>query len=222
MNVLIFTGGLHPSKKEFEACMLNFNKPDFVIAADSGFDTALSFGISCDLVVGDMDSIVQKDILKKLPKGNVKAFNTDKDFTDTELALFEAQEHGATNIILVGGDGGRLDHTLALLKLFKGSVYPNIWMCKEQVVFLLSEGIDSSIDFFLQKDDTCSVFSVFDTGCIHSNGLEWQLDGLKWNEGAYSVSNRAKNFSKPIHLEVIKGHFLLLVPFSVNLYKTQL
>ena len=81
---------------------------DFVIAADGGLSHLLTYGIRCDLAIGDFDS------LGELPSGcEYIKFPVEKDFTDTALALFEGKERGYTKFVILGGTGGRYDHTFA-------------------------------------------------------------------------------------------------------------
>ncbi len=218
MNVLILTGGLYPSKANLDLYLCTADPIDFVIAADSGFDTAVELGIECNIVIGDMDSILNKDKLKKIPKSSVIEFSKDKDYTDTELALFEAKKRGSTHITLVGADGGRLDHTLALLKLFEGNIYPNVWLCKEQIVFLLDDNEHNEKVHYLSDKEIISVFSIGNTGCISSEGLEWELNSVEWKKGFFSVSNRAsKKFTEkrlPIRIKVQEGKFLVMISYS--------
>ena len=80
----------------------------YVIAADSGYDTARKLGVTPDLLVGDMDSI------SEIPTGvEIYRVKAEKDDTDTMLDISIAKERGAREIILVGGGGGRLDHLLS-------------------------------------------------------------------------------------------------------------
>ena len=80
----------------------------FIIAADSGYDTAKKLGVIPHLLVGDMDSI--SEVPSDVEIYRVKA---EKDDTDTMLAISIARSRGADEIILVGGGGGRLDHLLS-------------------------------------------------------------------------------------------------------------
>lgn len=82
---------------------------DYVICADAGLRHAENLGITPDLVVGDMDSYT-----RRVPE-NVEFIKSpvEKDETDTLLALQQALLRGYTDIIIFGGLGGRLDHTLA-------------------------------------------------------------------------------------------------------------
>ena len=78
---------------------------DLVIAADGGY--AHMGGIKPDLVVGDFDS------LGYVPDGeSVVRHPAEKDDTDTMLAARIGIERGYRTFLLLGGVGGRLDHTL--------------------------------------------------------------------------------------------------------------
>jgi len=64
-------------------------------------------------------------------------FPAEKDMTDTELAVNTAIDRGYKNIVIIGGTGTRLDHTLSnifLLKLMldrgvKGRIIMNTMKC---------------------------------------------------------------------------------------------
>lgn len=89
---------------------------DRVVAADGGADLALQLGIVPDCVVGDMDSLTPagRERLKGL--GAVfYLYLPEKDDTDTQLALKLAQKEGAKEIVVWGGAGDRIDHTLSNL-----------------------------------------------------------------------------------------------------------
>ena len=80
---------------------------DLVIAADKGYENALSLGITPDIVVGDLDS------LGSVPDtGNVIRLNVRKNDTDLEHAVGVALERGCDDFIVYGAVGGKLDHTL--------------------------------------------------------------------------------------------------------------
>lgn len=103
---VIVTGGEYSTEK----IDISVFKDSFIIAADSGYDSAKKLNIIPDLLVGDMDSI------SELPKETeILRVKPEKDDTDTMLALGIAKERGAREIIIVGGTGGRIDHLLSNL-----------------------------------------------------------------------------------------------------------
>jgi thiamine pyrophosphokinase len=91
----------------------------YVIAADGGADA----GVPVDLAVGDFDSI-QPATLDTLT--NVEVYPPDKDATDLELAMEAALRVGATQLLVVGSDGGRLDHLFGSLVLLASDKWTGV------------------------------------------------------------------------------------------------
>ncbi len=95
------------------------DRADLVIAADGGAATLDRLGRRPDRLIGDLDS-ADADLVVRLERAGVpvERHPTDKDATDTELAIRAAAVAGATEIVLLGALGGdRLDHELANLLL---------------------------------------------------------------------------------------------------------
>lgn len=86
-----------------------------VVAADGGARHASGLGLRIDRWVGDGDSLPAADLEALRAAGvPVTLAATDKDETDTELALRSAVDAGADDIVILGAFGGpRLDHALA-------------------------------------------------------------------------------------------------------------
>lgn len=118
---VIFTGGAPIycrgfDKSDFEGCL--------IIAADSGIVQLErlnheGFGLSPDILLGDMDSFDKETALKSYPKAEFLSFPPRKDYTDTQLALDVAKSKGFENIDIIGGTGNRADHYLANLALIR-------------------------------------------------------------------------------------------------------
>jgi thiamine pyrophosphokinase len=84
-----------------------------VIAADGGVDQAHALGLRVDLVVGDLDSVTPEGLAAAEAAGaRVERHPEDKDATDLALAI-EAAARIGDEIVVIGTDGGRLDHLLA-------------------------------------------------------------------------------------------------------------
>lgn len=85
---------------------------DYVIAADRGYDSLMAYGLNPDLVVGDFDS------LGEVPNHpNVIQLPAEKDDTDMVFALRQGLDLGYRRFVMLGGVGGRLEHTLGNLQL---------------------------------------------------------------------------------------------------------
>jgi thiamine pyrophosphokinase len=93
--------------------------PQLVVAADGGALKAEAIGYPAQVVVGDADSLAPTDVDRLRAAGaEVVVHPAAKDESDTELALNEALNRGATRVVIVGAFGGkRLEHTLANILL---------------------------------------------------------------------------------------------------------
>lgn len=89
---------------------------DLVIAADSGFANAQTLGVTPSVALGDFDSYDADALPDSIQK---VSFPPKKDFTDSQLAVEYAIEQGCTEIVLIGGLSGRLDHTLSNLAILE-------------------------------------------------------------------------------------------------------
>lgn len=117
MKILIVTGG--SVNHTFGETYIKKRSWDRIIAADSGLAHCHSMGILPTDILGDFDSLKEKELLagyeeKGIP---VRTFPARKDYTDTELAILYAKDLGADEITLLGATGTRYDHTLANLFL---------------------------------------------------------------------------------------------------------
>lgn len=110
-KALIISGGAVE-----EECALHFlqgREHTYLIAADRGLTFLEAHGIEPDLIVGDFDSSPDGFIARyreQHPDVPVRAYNPEKDYTDTEIAAEAAREAGCKNITILGGTGTRLDH----------------------------------------------------------------------------------------------------------------
>ena len=201
--------------------MADGQKPDAVIAADSGLETLRSYqkffaglyDFAPSLVLGDFDSISDKKLLEECDSAIIERSPAYKDDTDTELALKRAHDFeqnkelsqgqkprglfGLSNrqkafITLIGGAGGRPDHFLSIYNLFGSPLAPDAWLCGGQVLWK-AERASFSISG-LKPGDVISVARAFGKnsgGKIRSQGLEWESSLFRKN-GMPSVSNTIK------------------------------
>ena len=119
MRALIYTGGTVDPSRITE----HPKGDDLTIAADSGLANALSLGVNPAIVLGDFDSIGETKIPKSAEILRVPA---EKDFTDTQLAVDTALKHGATDLVIIGGLSGRLDHTMSNLAILEDLSEKNV------------------------------------------------------------------------------------------------
>ena len=113
MHTVIFLGGA--AFRLPDAIRNEIAAADLIIAADRGWDNAVSNGVSPSLLVGDMDSI--SDVPSGVETIRVPSV---KDDADGQLAVDVALERGATRVTIAGQLSGRADHTLAALFMLDG------------------------------------------------------------------------------------------------------
>ncbi|HPD01175.1 MAG TPA: thiamine diphosphokinase [Acetivibrio sp.] len=97
-----------------------FHEAGFIVCADGGAAHLKKMGIVPDVLVGDFDSI-DAGHLQYYREKEVEIFKypEEKNMTDTELAVNVAIDRGYRDIVIIGGTGGRLDHTLSNILLLK-------------------------------------------------------------------------------------------------------
>lgn len=115
-RILIITGG--QVDEVFLRDRLEAENYTMMIAADHGLLAADALKLTLDYIVGDFDSVPEQ-ILAGYRQAStpIKTFPTEKDKSDTQIAMELALMHNPTELHLIGATGSRLDHTLANLHL---------------------------------------------------------------------------------------------------------
>jgi len=150
-----------------------------VIAADSGLAQAKLLGLIPDLVIGDLDSVDPTDLAEaQAADVPVERHPEDKDATDLELALDRAVAMGHSNVILIGGHGGRLDHllgnALVLASDRYGAVHIEWWVRDTRVVVARAR---ECTELAGTMGDVVSLIAVGGPATdIVTAGLRWPLE----------------------------------------------
>lgn len=92
---------------------------DFVAVCDGGLEFAIDRGIRFELLVGDFDSY--RGVVPEPTAGRDEfeliRLPSEKDDTDIEFAVKTLLSRGFRDFLILGGTGGRLDHTLGNLSV---------------------------------------------------------------------------------------------------------
>lgn len=204
-TVLIFAGGDSPSERLAE----ELPDADLIIAADSGYDLAVSAGFAVDVLVGDMDSI-QSDVIP----GHVivERHSPDKDATDLDLALARVMEEKPQRVVVVGGSGGRVDHELAAAAL----LCSERWADVDEIDWVTDRGWSHVVrGRQIIHGDLGRVISLIPMGGVatgvNTTGLRWNLEDATLYPGTtWGVSNE---FAGPVaDIRVGAGCLLAVVP----------
>ncbi|MCB6993633.1 thiamine diphosphokinase [bacterium 210820-DFI.6.37] len=93
-------------------------EPDCILCADGGYNYAQAAEITPDYLIGDFDSLKGP-----LPSGmEILTYPAEKDDTDTGLCIQAALDMGCRDILILGGLGGRFDHSMANIQIMAGHV----------------------------------------------------------------------------------------------------
>lgn len=188
-KALVITGGYcdteglgHPDAGDY----------DLVIAADSGLDTAEKLGIQADIIVGDFDSLgrVPGDRVTE-KEAQVIQLPCEKDVTDTMFACSCAAERGCREITILGGTGGRADHTLSnvfyLESLRERGIRAEIADGRNRIRLAVDETVTITNDG--------GYFSVFalDSCIVSARGCKYPTRELRLlRKEPFAVSNEVK------------------------------
>ena len=119
MKMLLILGGYIDI--DWAAEFIKANSYDKVIAVDGGLSAANLLKIYPDSIIGDFDTVAEDlvDKYEKEAKATIIRLNPIKDDTDTQYAIKHAMSIGAKEIHIIGGTGGRFDHSLANVFMLK-------------------------------------------------------------------------------------------------------
>jgi thiamine pyrophosphokinase len=205
---IVFTGGEGPEPQILKRLMGGLAPGTPLVAADSGLLLAEAAGFRPDWIVGDMDSLSDKDRLQSYPPERVIRHPSDKDYSDTELALALLWDKGCDEAWIAGGGGGRIDHLLGIRDLFERERFPLRWITAAEDIHCIYTGVNLTLAL-----EPGTLVSVFPLGGgpwkAESTGLTWPLDSVRWERGLYGLSKVA--VAPEITVNAQQGRFLIII-----------
>lgn len=203
MNALILT----PYLKEPICTITEPTRFDLVLCADTAYLAAEAEGITPDIVIGDFDH-GKAEALTNVK--NTVRVPCEKDDTDTMLCIKYAIEKGADQLTILGGIGGRLDHTFANLQALAFAE-------KQDVSAILKNGkneaflISKSVRIPKKDGWYLSVFA-YDGVCegVSIHGTKYEVENVSLDTNfPLGVSNEiTADFAT---LDVKKGRLLVIL-----------
>jgi thiamine pyrophosphokinase len=211
-HTLIFIGGdpPHPNVRQ------HLPGDSYVIAADSGYAHAIAMGFAPDELVGDMDSITAVD-LNDARDSNIliSQFPSDKDLTDTEIAISSALGREASHITVVSGGGDRFDHVLAMahsLASCARTVRTTLLIGTARVSYAT---YTKEFQMNTQPGSIISLIPIGGAATVTTTGLQWELENDTLQSFASrGVSNIATG--KSVTISVTDGSLAVVEPFFFN------
>lgn len=185
---------------------------DHVVAVDRGLDALLGADLSCDVYVGDADTVSDggRALVDTAEDFEVERHNPYKDYTDLALALDAIRRRWPdAEVVATCATGGRPDMALSVLGLLAGYDDAPIWIAEDKVVArILHAGESWTIEGAEGK--TFSIIAIAPNTKVSEHGLEWELDhsplGLLADTG---ISNVVRGTAKiQVHQGVAIGYLL--------------
>lgn len=151
---------------------------DHVVAVDRGLDALLGAGLSCDVYVGDADTVSDEGraLVDAAEAFEVERHDPYKDYTDLALALDSVRRRWpGAEVVATCATGGRSDMALSVLGLLAGYVDAPVWIAEDKVVArILRAGETWTIEGAEGK--TFSIIAIAPNTEVSEHGLEWELD----------------------------------------------
>ena len=151
---------------------------DHIVAVDRGLDALLGAGLSCDVYVGDADTVSDagRALVDAAEDFEVERHNPYKDYTDLALALDTVRRRWPNaEVVATCATGGRPDMALSVLGLLAGYTDAPVWIAEDEVTARILHA-DESWTIQGAEGKTFSIIAIAPNTEISEHGLEWELD----------------------------------------------
>lgn len=151
---------------------------DHVVAVDRGLDALLGADLSCDVYVGDADTVSDagRALVDAATDFEVERHNPYKDYTDLALALDSVRRRWpGAELVATCATGGRPDMALSVLGLLAGYEAVPVWIAEDKVVGRILHA-DESWTIEGSEGKTFSIIAIAPNTEVSEHGLEWELD----------------------------------------------
>ena len=151
---------------------------DHIVAVDRGLDALLGAGLSCDVYVGDADTVSDEGraLVDAAKDFEVERHNPYKDYTDLALALDAIRRRWpGAELYSTCATGGRPDMALSVLGLLANYKDAPVWIAEDEVTArILHAGESWTIEG--HEDSTFSIVAIAPNTEVSEHGLEWELE----------------------------------------------
>lgn len=151
---------------------------DHIVAVDRGMDALLGAGLSCDVYVGDADTVSDEGraLVDAAKDFEVERHNPYKDYTDLALALDAIRRRWpGAELYSTCATGGRPDMALSVLGLLANYKDAPVWIAEDEVTArILHAGESWTIEG--HEDSTFSIVAIAPNTEVSEHGLEWELE----------------------------------------------
>ena len=175
-KVLVVCGSPVVASSELLRCLAG--ECDHIVAVDRGLDALLGAGLSCDVYVGDADTVSDEGraLVDAAKEFEVERHNPYKDYTDLALALDTIRRRWpAAEVYATCATGGRPDMALSVIGLLANYKESPVWIKEDNVTARILHANET----WTIEDAAGSTFSIIAIAPnteVSEHGLEWELD----------------------------------------------
>lgn len=230
MKILIIVSYIEKINSDFARSLAS--KSDYIVCADAGQFIAKKYGIIPDVCIGDFDSTNARNIDNKYAcdAQNYKVFDceyitypAEKNLTDAEASLEHVVNlfrETSLDIIILGGIGGRLDHTIGALNTIReyssSRVRVRLLDMKNCAEFISSE---FNYSIRIEASPFYKFFSVIPyneyADGVSISGAKYNLDNVRMERlGTLGISNEiaksAERDTSAAQIQVTYGELLII------------
>lgn len=145
---------------------------------DRGLDALLGAGLSCDVYVGDADTVSDagRALVDAATDFEVERHDPYKDYTDLALALCSVRRRWpGAEVVATCAIGGRPDMALSVLGLLAGYEVAPVWIVEDKVVARFLHAGESWI-IEGAESKAFSIIALAPGTVASEHGLEWELN----------------------------------------------
>lgn len=151
---------------------------DHIVAVDRGLDALLGAGLSCDVYVGDADTVSDagRALVDAAEDFEVERHDPYKDYTDLALALDTVRRRWpGAEVVATCATGGRPDMALSVLGLLASYVDAPVWIEEDETTARILHANETwTIDG--HEGITFSIIAIAPNTEVSEHGLEWELN----------------------------------------------
>lgn len=151
---------------------------DHIVAVDRGLDALLVAGLSCDVYVGDADTVSDEGraLVDAAADFEVERHDPYKDYTDLALALDSVRRRWpGAEVVATCATGGRPDMALSVLGLLAGYADAPVWIEEDEVTARILHQ-DETWTIEGAEGKTFSIIAIAPNTQVSERGLEWKLN----------------------------------------------
>ena len=177
-----------------------------LIACDGAANQCLAHNISMDTVIGDMDSLSKEVQLQQQSRLQF-LHQENQENNDLVKAINWSAEQGATQIEVIGIEGGDIAHQFAaILALCEVPSNTRLHTTDSIIQFIDNTGYNNSS---IEKNTSFSLFAIGTVKDVYLTGAKWNLINQELKPGTQGLHNVVEG--KCLEIKYSSGRLLLFL-----------